>query len=133
MLKKVYLSFLNLLESPMKEEFFQSTQKYFQLLGVNLKQAPHKYPLNLRNVRTLFAFGVGNIACVCYIVTSAKTFEDFITSFYVLSSMLICFSTFSIVLWRMDRMERLFTEINRKIQERKPTKRSSFFITLLAS
>lgn len=119
MLKKIYSSFLNLLESPMKDEFFESTQKYFRMLGIVLKPSDRKYPFFLRNVRTFCVFGAGTASSFYYTITSAKTFEEFIVSFYVLSSMLICLSLYSFVVWQMNKLTRVFSEINENIQERK--------------
>lgn len=103
----------------MKEEFFESTQKYFRMLGIHLKPSARKYPFVLRNVRTFCVFGGGTALSFCYTVTLAKTFEELIASFYVLSSMLICLSIYSFVVWRMDKLTRVFSEINDNIQERK--------------
>lgn len=122
MLTKFYTSLQNLIHSPMEKDFFETTQQYFRILGINLKQneqSAHKYPLFLRNVRTFFVFGSGTIASICYTVTSAKTFEEYIATFYVLSSMLICFSIYTIVVWTMDQFIRFFNDVNEIMQERK--------------
>lgn len=124
MLSKFYSFLQNLLNSSMETELFETVQLYFRKLGINLKRSTQKYPLILRNVRTFCIFGSGTIASICYTLFEASTFEEYIAAFYVLSSMLICFSTYSFVVWRMDKLIQFFTDVDHYLAER----RLDFFI-----
>lgn len=130
MLSKFYSLLQNLLNSPMQKEFFGTTQLYFQKLGINLKQTTRKYPISLRNLRTFCFFGFGTVASVCYTCFLAKTFEEYIASFYVLSSMLICLSIYSFVFWTQDKLIKIFTDFSQYIAERKFKFSNQFFIQI---
>lgn len=117
-MKILFLYLRKFLDFPTKAELLQITQKYFRILGIHLVQTTQKYPLNLRNLRTFLVFGSGTIFSLVYTFYLAKTFEEYIATFYVLSSMLICFISFSFIIWRMKRLIRSFSNVSQTIQER---------------
>lgn len=131
MLTKFYLSLQNSLNSPMEKELFETTQQYFQKLGINLKQTTQTYPFIVRNVRTFYVFGSGVVASFFYTFFLAKSFEEYIASFYVLSSMLICFSTYAFVVWRMDKLIQFVADVSQYIEERKSDFQINFNLLLL--
>lgn len=119
MLTKFQLFLQNLLNFPMEKEFFHTTQQYFRILGINLVKTPQKYRLNLQNLRTFFVFGLGSILSLCFTVNLAKTFEEYIVTFYVLSTMVICVLAFAYVFWKTENFKRSFTDIRQNMLERK--------------
>lgn len=119
MLAKFRLLLQNMLKSSTEKEVLSTTQHYFRILGVNLVHAPQKYPLNLNNLRTFVVFGLGACSSFCFTCFSAKTFEEYIATFYILSSMLICFSSYTFLVWKGETLRRLFTAFRQNVHERK--------------
>lgn len=108
---KFFYSFLQ--SSPYfskKSELLQTTQMYFRILGINLIQTTQKNALNLRSLRTYLVFGSATVSSLCYTLYLAKTFEDYITTLYALSTMLLCLTCYSFVIWRMESFTSFFSE-----------------------
>lgn len=119
MLKKFYLLLQNLLHFPKEAELLQTTQHYFRLLGIHLVQTTtQKYPLNLQNLRTFLVFTLGTIFSLGYTFCLANTFEEYIATFYVLSSMLICFTIYSFIVWRTKKLIQFFRSVSQFLQKR---------------
>lgn len=86
-------------------------------MGINLQQSSSNHPLfNTRIMRFLFIFIFGTICSVCYPLFSAKTFEDYIASFYVISSMIICLTIYSSIIWRVQKFQQFFTHLETSVQ-----------------
>lgn len=100
---------------------FQIVQKLFRMLGIDLKQSIRKHPFNLRNFIALLVYGGGTISSTIYTLFLAKTFGEYIESCYVLSTILMLFTVYVFVIWRMPKLTKFFALI-----ETMTTKRTCF-------
>lgn len=100
-------------------EFYQTIQRIFQMLGIDLIQTkPQKYLFNVKNLRCILVFGSGAVASFYYTFYLVNTFEEYIASFYVLSSMLICLTLYSFIVWKMEKLIEFYTTLKNTIQDR---------------
>lgn len=98
---------------------FLTIQRTFRMMGIDLMQSiPSKYPFNVQNLRCIFVYGSGAVASFYYTIYYVNTFEEYIASFYVLSSMLICLTLYSFIVWKMDNLIEFYTFLKNTIQDR---------------
>lgn len=83
----------------------QSTQRYFEMVGVHPAQALHLLPFNVRNVAALFMFALSVISGCVFLLRDAITFTEFNDSIYITSTI---FVTALIFLTNIFRMRSLF-------------------------
>ena len=101
-----------------KIEFYQTIQQIFQMLGIDLMQTiPAKYFLNVQNLRCILIYGSGTVSSFYYTFNLIDTFEEYISSFYVLSSMVICLTLYSFLVWNTGKLSEIFAKMRTIIQE----------------
>lgn len=102
----------------LKPRIFQYTEKMLEILGIELRQSAQKYTrFNVRSIWFIFVFICGTIASVCYPIFNAKTFHQYIQSFYVVSSMVICLTCYTSILWRKPKLINIFVSLEGNLQK----------------
>lgn len=116
MCRKHWKSHLFSIEKKMK--LYKTIQRICRLLGIDLQLVPQKYMFNVDNLRCVLLFGSGVLSSICHTFYSANTFEEYIASFYVLSSMLICFTIYSFIIWKIENLIKFYTDFKSAIHTR---------------
>lgn len=97
-------------------------RKIFQMLGINLRQSNLNHlQFNAQNMQHLLLFILGTIASICYPIFEANRFEEYIASFYIVSSMIICLTVYASIIWRIQKFVEFFTSLEITIQAREFT------------
>lgn len=100
-------------------KIFLLIQQHFGILGINLSQPTHRHALlNSRILIPLFAFGLGAISCTSYIYYESNSFMEYIVSFYLLSSMFICFVIYMFLICMKSKFFEFIESLENCIEKR---------------
>lgn len=100
-------------------KIFQTTIKHYKWLGVS---APQKFEKNQQiNFKIVFAlfFYFQNVASIiAYFLIKAKSFEEYIDSFFFILFALSLFIILLIIIWNKDRLFKLFDKLQKAMDKR---------------
>lgn len=104
-------------------EIFQIVRKLFLMLGIDLKQTVQNHSfhsaLNFRSLTTVLIFGYGTTVCLRELLFNCDTFMEYIFAFYAVSSMILCLTLYTFVLWSSPEFIKFFIRAQNVIQESK--------------
>lgn len=89
------------------------------VLGLGPQRMDHKYPINSRSLKTLFALFFGLGLSFAYIFLEAQTFEDYTLSLYVCITVLLGGIGFIILMWKNRPICDLIDKTEKTINESK--------------
>ena len=80
---------------------FDSIKNCFTVLGFDSHQSTRKDLLKFKNIISLLLIFIDMILTSVYVYYEASNFEEYVDSIYLLSSMILAFSVFSILIWQI--------------------------------
>lgn len=92
-----------------KMKSFQSIQADCALLGIDSYKLRKNHRLNLRSSIVFLSYISSIVSCVYYFCYIDKSFERYISSFYVTISILVCFLQFINLFWQMTKLTDFFS------------------------
>lgn len=110
-----------------KMRMFECVESDFRIVGLN--QSRQEYPFNMRILVILFIFVCGIISDIVFLLSETKTFEEFNSSLYEISSAFVVATSFTIFTWNMRK---LFHFINclEEIVNKSKLRRLEFLLVL---
>lgn len=100
-------------------QLFQSTQKYFQILGIYRSQPEKSSSFNWRILLAIFCYIQHFITVFAFFVLEANTVLEYGTSFYGYISMVYCVYYISILIQRKPNIFQLIESFQGFIEQRK--------------
>lgn len=98
---------------------FQSIQKYFSILGINSSALRKNQVFNIRNVLTVFLFGVLSVSTTEFLVFEATSFREYADSFYSACTISLVGANFAVLMWKTAKVFTFIEELQNIIQERR--------------
>lgn len=96
-------------------EIFEPIRKRMSVVGI----APYqKYPLNSKNIITLFMLIMGALLNCVHLLHEADTFKEYADSFCASASMIVAAIVFVILIWETLSVYRLLDSLERSTTKR---------------
>lgn len=99
-------------------KIYTSILKHFGTLGLTAPQPFQKHPFHLRNLLTLFAFGLTTLSYIIFALFGAETISEYAESFFVCSSMIFECTIFTILLSKTVKLFDIIQNIEGAIGKR---------------
>lgn len=94
---------------------FDFIKNYFEVLGITSRQSTRKDLLKRQNIVFFIIIGMNVLSSTAFGYYEANSFEEYVDSFYVTSSVFICFSAFGILLWDVPKLYRFINALESTI------------------
>lgn len=100
-------------------KIFDSIKHYFEILGFISTQSTRKDLINIQNFIFFLVIGMYLTLTTVFAYHEANSFEQYIDSFYAISSALICLEIYGICFWEMPKLYRFIDALESTINESK--------------
>lgn len=101
-----------------KMKVFESIEADCTLLGIDAYKLRPNHQLNLRSSIVLLSYILSIVSCAYYFCYIDKSFERYISSFYVTTSIFVCFLQFTNLFWQMPKLTDFFSVMDDYLQQR---------------
>lgn len=98
-------------------KIFISVQANLSLLGIGLHQSMQEYPLNRKNVLTIFILSLWTVLNGLYFHYEAKTFNEYTICVYTMLTGTVAVIVFLITIWKMWHFFTFLLEIQSIVNE----------------
>lgn len=98
---------------------FDVVKSYFRTSGINSYQSTQWHLFNTKNVLFILMLGI-NLASTCfYSLQEAKKFEDYVDSYFWITTTFAHGLTFVIIIWKLPPLYRFFMDLENIIKNSK--------------
>lgn len=89
---------------PKSVKFFQSTQIYLAILGIETHQSIQQHPFNVENLKTLAVFSFTTISSIVYFCRAPNDFMEYNQSLCFTSTVINTMLLLAIIIWKQPEL-----------------------------
>lgn len=105
---------------------YESTLEYLRMIGLSWNQLIQKYPINERNLISLFIFGLDLVCNVGYLICGAKDLKNVADSLLATFTVICVSSILISLIWKMKELFEFYSRIDDIVAQSKRI--LSFFV-----
>lgn len=108
--------------SELEMQILEPIRNTLRILGMSSQHSVQKYPINARNLTSLFIHGINVTCSIGYIISGTENMEEFVSSLFVCITAIFDTLLFINLNWNMRRLFELIDKLENTVEKSKCNK-----------